>query len=185
MAGTSYRCEGECTGCGNAAGLRWFCGNSKDALTAGWSVGWAQSAFNEQSLQWALDACHSLHVCVSMPEPREMWEERILGDGAYCHSQVRVPRLWRKQVCPKVVWAYSRLVPWSWTSSKHSGVVVNKEGVRLKLLALVDIGYPSVLLVARSVATYAVFDSAHQVTIVEDLSVQPTKCYKEQLYINI
>ena len=28
------RCEGECAGCGNAAGLRWFCGNPEDALTA-------------------------------------------------------------------------------------------------------------------------------------------------------
>ena len=150
--------------------------------TDSWSVGWAQSAFDKQSLQWALDACHGLRICVSMPEPGETWEERILDDGAYCDaSKVRLPRLWRKQVCPKVVWAYSRLIPWSWTSSKHSGVVVNKEGIQLKLLTLIDICCLLVLLVARSVATYAVFDSACQVTIVEDLSVQLMKCYKGQL----
>ena len=148
------RCEGECARCGNAAGLRWFCGNPEDALTAAWSVGLARSAFDEQSFQWALNACHGLRVCVSMPEPGETWEERIHDEGAYCEaSQVRVPRVWRKRLHPKVVWAYSHLVPWSWTSSKHSRVVVNKEGVRLKLLTPVDSCCPSVLLIARSVAT--------------------------------
>ena len=41
------------------------------------------------------------------------------------------------------------------------------------------------LLVARSVAMYAMFDSARQVTIVEDLCVQLIKYYEGQLYINM
>ena len=28
------RFESECAGCGNAAGLQWFCGNPEDTLTA-------------------------------------------------------------------------------------------------------------------------------------------------------
>ena len=44
---------------------------------------------------------------------------------------------------------------------------------------------PSVLLVARAIATYAMFDSEHQVIIVDDLSVQLIKYYEEQLHINI
>ena len=44
---------------------------------------------------------------------------------------------------------------------------------------------PSLLLVARAVATYAVFNSKRQVIIVEDLSVQLIKCYEGQLHINI
>ena len=85
----------------------------------------------------------------------------------------------------KVVWVYSCLVPWSWTSSKHSEVVVNKEGIWLKLLTPVDSCCLSMLLVARAIATYVhiVFDSAR--TIVEDLSVQLIKCYKGRVYINI
>ena len=44
---------------------------------------------------------------------------------------------------------------------------------------------PLVLLVARVVATYTVFDSERQVIIVEDLSDQLIKCYEGQLHINI
>ena len=29
------RFESECAGCGNVAGLQWFCGNPEDALTVG------------------------------------------------------------------------------------------------------------------------------------------------------
>ena len=50
--------------------------------------------FDEQGLQWALDVCHGLRVCVSMPEPVEIWEKRILDEGAHNDaSQVCVSRL--------------------------------------------------------------------------------------------
>ena len=50
--------------------------------------------FDKRVLQWVLDVYHGLRVCVSMPEPGETWEERILDEGAYCDaSQVHVPRL--------------------------------------------------------------------------------------------
>ena len=132
--------------------------------TDSWPVGWAWTSFDEQSLQWALDVCHSLRVCMSIPEPGETWEEMILDEGAYFdNSQVRVPHLWWKWLWhPKVLWAYSCLVSWSWTSSKHSEVVVNKEGVWLKLLTLVDSCCLSMFLVAQAVAMYTVFESARQ-----------------------
>ena len=43
--------------------------------------------FNEGYLQWALDMCRSLRVCMSMPEPGEVWEQRILNEGSMCDAQ--------------------------------------------------------------------------------------------------
>ena len=37
-----------------------------------------------------LDAYHGLPVCMLIPEPVKMWEERMLDDGFFCYnSQVR------------------------------------------------------------------------------------------------
>ena len=44
---------------------------------------------------------------------------------------------------------------------------------------------PLVLLVARAIATYAVFDNKRLVIIGEDLNVQLIKCYEGHLHINL
>ena len=88
------RFESECAGCGNAEGLRWFCGNPEDALTADQWVELGLRSTSEVSSGFKRVSWHGFRVFMSMPEPGERWEERVLDEGAYCDaSQVRVPCL--------------------------------------------------------------------------------------------